>query len=333
MTKYLPYTLWLVLVFTSCGSTHNASNESSSKQSRNNHEAISSSFDDVDTSHFVQNHLVGAQNPLPLTNLSRTEEGAYVLAPGFYETEFKTYCLQPGTPDPTSSDAYFRAPLTGNRKEIIETILRNSQQKPYLEQRNVQLLLWSVVSKSNFDNLSYPVQSTARELLTPKQIFELKGGTMGVVKTVVKASGITSANGDISRLFDMGTSSYEAYENLAVLRVPSQSKRPDFKRDQWYKQEEGYYVRYFPSGYRNTRIQVYVPNDLLDSTNKKAGEYLVFDPTSKVIVPAYSNAQRLGIGGAVVEVIKEVIKIEKKMPPPAPRKLPESKPKPTKPQV
>jgi hypothetical protein len=322
MSKYLLSSLLFVCILTSCGSTRNASNENNQHQLHDKHEAVTTSFDDVDTANIVQNQLVAGQLPAPLTNLARTEEGAYVLSPGFYETDFKTYCLQPGTPSPSSKDAYFRAPLTGNRKEIIETILRNSQRKPNLDQKNVQLLLWSVVSKSNFDNLSYPVQSTARELLSPKQIFELRGGTMGVVKTVVSATGITGVNSDLQKLFDMGTSTYDAYERLAVLDQPSEIRRPDFKRDQWYKQEEGYYVRYLPDSYQHTKIQVYVPANLLDTTGKKSGEYVVFDPTTMVIVPAYSNAQRLGVGGAVVDVITQVIKIEKHSPLPPPRKTP-----------
>jgi len=329
MTKNVLLKVCIVILLSACAST---SKNSASKEQENRHETITSIFDDVDTSHFVQHELIGVQNPKPLMDLPATEDGGFVLSKGFYEADFKSYCLQPGTPDPRSGDAYFRAPLTGQRKEIIQAILRNSQRKPYLDQRNVQLLLWSVVSKSNFDNLSSPVQSTARELLTSKQIYELRGGTMGVVKQVVKYSGITGANNDIARLFEIGNSSYEVYEQVAVLREPATYSRPDFKRDQWYKTQDGYYVRYFPSGYKNVKIQVYVPDNAIDSSKIAAGHYLVFDPTSMVIVPAYSNTQRLGIGAPVVDIIRQVIKIEKNLPPPPPRKMPQETPKTTKPQ-
>ena len=118
---------------------------------------------------------------------------------------------------------------------IGESVLVNSRSKPEIDQRNVQLLLWSVVSGSDFNKLSNRVQSDAMRLLTAKQIFELKGGVMGVVKTVANhlPSGITGGNNDIYRLFEMGTSSYEAYERIAVLRESSKIKRADFKNDQW----------------------------------------------------------------------------------------------------
>jgi len=62
--------------------------------------------------------------------LPQTEDGEIVLSEGFYEAEFKSYCLQPGTPSPSDRDAYRQGPLTANRKDIVETILRNSLKSP-----------------------------------------------------------------------------------------------------------------------------------------------------------------------------------------------------------
>jgi len=259
--------------------------------------------------------------------LSRTEEGAFILAPGFYEADFKTFCLQPGTPDPSSGDEYFQAPIKGYRKDIIETILYNSRAKPQLDQKNIQLLLWSTVSGSNYSKLSPAVQSTATQLLSPKQIFELKGGVLGVVKTVtsqLSSSGLIKGNNDIQRLFETGTASYETFERAAVLREPSKRNRTDIKPDQWYRQEGNYFVRHIPASYKNVKIQVYVPGNGMDSSGKVAGEYIVFDPTGMQAVPANSNAQRLGIGGPVLDIIRAVIKTGKAVE--KPKKLPENKP-------
>jgi hypothetical protein len=276
-------------------------------------------------SNAIQVEITDSATPVPLTNLSRTEEGGFILAPGYYETEFKTFCLQPGTPDPRPSDAYLQLPMSGYRKEIVETILLNSRSKPGIPQRNVQLLLWSVVSKSDFNKLPAAVKSDARELLTSKQIFELKGGVMTVVKTVSKILPGSGAN-NIRQLFAMGTSSYDAFEKIAVLREPSQKRRANFKNDQWYKQKQNYYVRHFPVSYQRIRVQVYVPDNMLDTAGKAAGEYVVFDPTGLQTVPANSNAQRLGIGGPVLDIIRNVIKINKPSLPP--KKLPENKKEP-----
>ena len=308
MTKILLITACFVILLTSCASTLQTSIQ--------NNNGVNTNAAQVD--------LPSDSKPIPLTDLLRTEDGGFVLTQGYYETEFKTYCLQPGTPGPSSRDAYLEAPISGYRKEIVETVLYNSRSKPGIEQKNVQLLLWSIVSKSDFNKLSPAVRTDALQLLTPKQVFELKGGVMGIVKTVSdNLPGVTNGHNNMRRLFEIGTSSYEAFEKIAVLREASQIKRADFKNDQWYKQKQNYYVRYFPISYQKVRVQVYVPNDAIDSTGKVSGEYLVFDPTGLQAIPANSNSQRLGIGGPVVDVVRAIIKINKANKPP--KRLPDNK--------
>ena len=269
----------------------------------------------------VQPEIAQDQQPQNLMDLPQTQYGGFVLKPGFYEAEFKTYCLQPGTPDPRQGDAYLQGNITGYRKEIVESVLLNSRDNRDIDQRNIQLLLWSIVSGSNFNNLSYSVQSDAMKLLTPKQVFELKGGVLGVIKNVSYSSGLLNANNDIKRLFETSVQSYEAYENLAVRREQSRIIKKGVKYDQWYKQKENYYVRYFPESYKKVKIQVYVPDNLLDADNKLNNDYLVFDPTGHQAIPAFTNAQRLGIGAPVIDMIRTVIKINKQ--PAPPKKMPE----------
>jgi hypothetical protein len=218
-------------------------------------------------------------------------------------------------------------PLSGYRKDIIETVLRNSINRPDLDQRNIQLLLWSVVSGSDYNKLSSSVKSTSRQLLSSKQIFALQGGVAGVMKTIAASLPETGNNtvlGGMKDLFELGNSSYEAYERIAVSRQPSTIHRPDYKKDQWYKQEGGYYVRYFPSSYQRTKIQVFVPSGTLDQDGKRSGNFLTFDPVTMMATPANSNSQRLGIGAPIADVIRKVIQINK--PAPAPKKPPVTNP-------
>jgi hypothetical protein len=264
--------------------------------------------------------LPSDQKPQPLTDLPQTQDGGFVLKPGFYETDFKTYCLEPGTPDPHQGDAYLQGPITGYRRDIVESVLLNSRAQKDIDQRNIQLLLWNIVSGSDFNNLSYEVQNDAARLLTPKQIFQLKGGVMGVVKNVSYTSGLMNANSDLKKLFETSINSYEAYEKIAVAREQSKVIKQGVKYDQWYRQRENYYVRYFPESYKKVKIQIYVPGGLLDADNKINNEYLVFDPTGQQAIPAFTNAQRLGIGTTVVDVIRQVIKINRQ--PPPPKKMP-----------
>jgi len=256
--------------------------------------------------------LAGKQ-PMNLLELPQTEKGEIVLADGFYEADFKSYCLQPGSPSPSARDAYLQAPLQGYRKDIIATILQNSRKKTYLQQQNIQLLLWSVVSGSNYNRLSRDVKFTATQLLSPHQVFELKGGVMSVVSTISSVLPDNTLPGSLrsmQQLFEAGTTSYEAFEQIAVQRHLSQISNPALKTDQWYKQPGGYYVRYFPASYRQVKIQVYVPAGGVDSS-KQSGNYLLFNPVTMMAVPANSNAQRLGIGAPMLDAIIKIIHIRK----------------------
>jgi hypothetical protein len=309
MKLVLPKSIFFILMLASCSS----SRESSESTPANTLNAVE-----------VQPQIDSAQAPQSLMNLPQTQFGGFVLKPGFYEAEFKTYCLQPGTPDPHSGDAYVQAPISGYRKDIIESVLLNSRDQNDIEQRNIQLLLWSIVSGSNFNNLSYAVQNDAARLLTPKQIFQLKGGVVGVIKQASYSTGILNSNSAIKKLFETGIHSYEAYENLAISREQSQITRQGVKYNQWYRQKENYYVRFIPESYKKVKIQVYVPDGLLGDDDKLNGEYLVFDPTGQQGIPTFTNAQRLGIGAPViVGIVREVIKINRPTPPP--KKIPHKK--------
>lgn len=307
MTTSLLKNLFFVLLLGACASSKN------NKPVENTND-----FQEIDPR---QPLLSSDTKPTSLMDLPQTQDGGFVLKPGFYEAEFKTYCLQPGTPDPREGDAYLQGPITGYRKDIVESVLLNSRDKTGIDQRNIQLLLWSIVSGSDFNRLSYEVQADARKLLTPKQVFELKGGVMGVIKNVSSSTGILNANKDMQRLFNTGVGSYESFERLAVRREQSKILRKDVQYDQWYKQKENYYIRYFPVSYKKVRIQVYVPDSLRDADDKLNGEYLVFDPTGQQAIPAFTNAQRLGIGAPVIDIVRAVIKINKQ--PTPPKKIPE----------
>ena len=302
--------LFFVILLSGC-----VSSSQNSKQTVNSNASNAYSLE--------QPEIAPDKKPQSLMDLPQTLDGGFVLAPGFYEAEFKTYCLQPGTPDPSQGDAYLQGPVTGYRKDIIESVLLNSRAESQMDQKNIQLLLWSVVSGSDFNKLSHPVQADAMKLLTPKQIFELKGGVVGIIKTVSYTSGILNNNKDMQRLFNTGISSYESFERLAVLKEQSKIIRKNVKYDQWYRQKENYYVRYFPVSYKKVRVQVYVPDSLMDASGKVNGEYLVFDPTGQQAIPAFTNAQRLGIGAPVLDIVRVIININKGTN--HPKKIPEKK--------
>jgi hypothetical protein len=319
MKRILPFGLVLALLVSSCApASRNAVTELPHTNQLGSR-TVSTSVPDAVPHHFVDPNIeLSGKSPSSMMTLPRSQDGEIILSPGYYETEFKSYCLQPGTPGPSGADAYFQAPLSGNRKDMVETVLRNSLDHPELEQRNIQLLLWNMVSGGDFNRLSGPVKGTARTLLTNKQIFQLQGGVMNVVRQVTQAIPIpelSRAYGEMKNLFDLGNSSYEAYERIAVLNQAPLQVRSGAGRDQWYLQDAGYYVRYQPENYQKVKVQVYVPDNLLDSTGKKGDSYVLFDPVTMMAVPSSTNAQHLGIGAPIGDVIRKVIVIDRPAPP------------------
>jgi hypothetical protein len=310
MIKVLLRNSLIVVFIAACSpASHNVSNHSVANEfSANNFRRDTTLLPLADTTGTNDS----LRKPLSLMDLPQTENGQIVLSEGYYEADFKSYCLQPGTPSPTDRDAYLQGPLTSYRKDIVETVLRNSLKRPDLDQRNIQLLLWSVVSGSDFRKLSWETQSTAEQLLSRKQIFELKGGVMGIVKTVSAAmpeNGTASACSKLKEMFELGTNSYELFERVAVLPQSSVAKSSTLNTDQWYKQAGGYYLRYFPSGYQHVKIQVYVPQGTLGGRNPD--DYLLFDPVTMMAIPAHSNSQRLGIGAPVINIVRTIIHMQK----------------------
>ena len=147
---------------------------------------------------------------------------------------------------------------------------------------------------------------------------------MGVVKTmasVLPDNQFSNTYRSMQQLFDAGNSSYEAFERIAVQRELSAITKPALKTDQWYKQEGGYFVRYFPASYQQVKIQVYVPAEGMNTTEKSAG-ILLFNPAAMMAIPVNSNAQRLGIGASVLDAVIKIIQVERRTP--APPKQPRS---------
>ena len=71
---------------------------------------------------------------------------------------------------------------------------------------------------------------------------------------------------------------------------------------------------------------------LLDAENKSGGDYVVFDPTGQQAYPAFTNAQRLGIGAPVIEIVRVIIQVNKELG--KPKRIPDrKKPEPTNPKA
>ncbi|MFN2383685.1 MAG: hypothetical protein ABR559_05410, partial [Gemmatimonadota bacterium] len=113
---------------------------------------------------------------LPLAALPQAADGGFRLIPGAFGFAGQSYCLKAGTHGPGGGDGYVYAPLVGSKGPIVRNILRNSVAHPEIPQRDVQVLLWSIIARTKLTDMPREMQLTAARLLTPREIADLNGG-------------------------------------------------------------------------------------------------------------------------------------------------------------
>jgi hypothetical protein len=221
--------------------------------------------------------------------------GGFILCPGYYEMTNMSYCLKAGTHGPSQGDGYMYSLTKGKMDDIVNAILLNHATK-YMElpQRDVQMLLWAIIARAKFKNLSGKLKVVSGLLLTADQIVKLNGGYVetlggealkkGLVDVPPAVQTVMEAENNIRRLVETGVDSYEDFERYALLAGMATVDRSDVRRGMWSLHPDGYYIRYLPEGYSRTKTQIYVP--------KEKGK-VTYNAVGTIACPANTNAQRL----------------------------------------
>lgn len=261
-------------------------------------QAITTSFKDVNKTGSKPPSYLDGQQPQPLYLLPKAPGGGFKLCVGFYEMTNKSYCLHAGTRGPSKGDGYMLAPVLGPKSNVVILILKNAEKHPNVKQHDIQILLWAIIARTRFVDMGTDIKLTANTLLSPQELLMLEGGALGVLPASImdKAKGqlpaavqsVFEAENNIRRLAASGNSSYEEMEKYAVLAGIGSQPDPEVPSGTWSLHPDGYYVRYFPSGYSITRVQVYVPQELVST---KPG--LIYDGPNGIACPANVGAQRL----------------------------------------
>src|SRR5829696_1268812 len=246
--------------------------------------AISTSFKDVDLKNTMPADFGADAKFTPLSSLTKNAEGLYELKPGFYETTNLSYCLKAGTNGPSKGDSYGNAPIKGKMDDIVEAILVQSQDlgrskknssgisnqlsSGFISQKDIQLLLWAIIAKADFDDMQNKTKAVALALLSPEQIVKLNGGAVKSVVNFASDKGwmekpalvrsIEEAEQSLRQLYKNSNSTYEDFEKLAVLTGVNAEPQP-VEFGTWFKHEDGFYIRYEPHGYQRTHVKIYVP--------------------------------------------------------------------------
>lgn len=265
--------------------------------------AISTNFKDVKMEGTMPPEFGDGATYKDLGKLTKDNEGYFLLQPGFYESTNFSYCLKAGTPGPNVSDGYGLAPLKGKMEDVVHAILVNSQKRwankgmdssgnrgvlsnvanaaTKISQKDVQLLLWAIIAKAEFNNLAGRSKAVALVLLTPDQIVQLNGGAFkagskflmdkGIINKPQPVRMIEDAQQKLRELYYKGDATFEDFERAAILAGLSTEPQIAPNRT-WFKDPTGcYYIRYEPNGYSRTKFQVYVPTSCNDVKFKATG--------------------------------------------------------------
>jgi hypothetical protein len=205
----------------------------------------------------------------PMAELARSPRGGFYLAPGAYEMRAQSYCLHAGTHAPSTGDGYLGARLVGRRADMIEHILRNSDNHPEISRQDIQSLIWAIEARAKLSDLAPPYQRAAFALLTPAEMFTLNGAALGLIPPGLLEAQLASlpdplrsallARTELRRMFSQGNSTYAELERLALSSNAASHISRVVPSGRWFAHPAGYFVRYLPNGYAETRVQIYLP--------------------------------------------------------------------------
>ena len=233
-----------------------------------------------------------------MMTLQRTPNGGFVLQPGYYHLQTQSYCLKAGTHGPGGGDGYLYAPPKGPAEDAVMSVVRNSVQHPEIEQHDVQALLWAIIARAKFEDLQPQMKATAAKLLTPRQLASLNRSALDVLSgnALTDALGgvpeplrqIAQAEAQLRQMMTTPGASFAEMERVAVLSgaAPLGEGSRNVPSGRWSLHPDGYYVRYLPSGYSSTRVEIWVPQ----GSPTVGKEY---DPATHIAVPGNTARQRL----------------------------------------
>ncbi|MBB5711511.1 hypothetical protein [Sphingomonas xinjiangensis] len=256
---------------------------------------ITTSLPDAQWGDPTRDGFVPREPKRSLATLQRTANGGFVLQPGYYSFHDQSYCLHAGTYGPGGGEGYLYAPPLGAAREAVMAIVRNSVAHPEIDQHEIQALLWAIVARAKFEDLSNEHKMVAAQLLTPRQLAGLNRSALDFLGQSMIANNlprelrqIMQAEADLRRMLATPGTSFAELERVAVLaglapQGPGSMGVPDGR---WNHHPDGYYVRYLPHGYTNTTVEIWVPQD-------GEGAGVEFDPATHIAVPGNTARQRL----------------------------------------
>ncbi|MBS1719096.1 MAG: hypothetical protein JST35_01475 [Armatimonadetes bacterium] len=200
--------------------------------------------------------------------LPANTQGRRKITPGVYTMDIESFCLRAGHRAPFGGDGFLYGPFKGLRADVLQSILRNAPAHPDVPQKNVQLLLWAILSQAKFRDLDNTLKVTAATLLKPEDIVKLEASFLEEIPSNMfdKAfAGLPSevraaleAESTMRGMFGRTGLNYDDFERIAMPQ--GEAPKSDVPAGRWSFVKGGMFIRMYRLGtYRHGRIDVMRP--------------------------------------------------------------------------
>lgn len=225
------------------------------------------------------------------------ETGRLVLHPGHsYEFDLESFCVNAGIERPVKGDGLFLGNVEGSAKSWLPIVLRDYRAKG-ISQSDAQILVWSLLSKTRFDQLSAKNQDLMLKLFPDAPVRFGNSFVESHVASVIQAqvpSEIIAATEQLKKYKEILQDTSLKYSETEQVLSPLSSKT-EASSVGWLKHEDGYYVHLQADGYQQVHVKIYVPEDIKANTH--------FEPTKHVALPG--QGQRLSLSPNVIDHYKD----------------------------
>lgn len=187
------------------------------------------------------------------------------LQPGHYVVHLRSYCARAGTPGPWVGDGMVHGAWSGSAAEVIRKVLQRADLMPEIEQGDVQVLIWALLSRAKPSQMRGRAREAALKLLTEEERRKLDGlgldfledrimnQLMGRFDQALRP--LLEAENKIRGIVYRANQPFEELERLAVL-PPLKNVRGEVPVGRWVWKSEGYAIRYEPHSF--TRLTAYI---------------------------------------------------------------------------
>jgi hypothetical protein len=225
------------------------------------------------------------------------QSGKLRLQPGYsYEFDLESFCVNAGIERPVKGDGLFVGDIQGAAKSWLPIILRNHKAKG-ISQEDAQVLIWSLLSKTRFDQLSAENQKNLLRIFPDapvrfgNSVFEEQATDFLLSQVPPEFRSVKEQLDKYQELLQDRQLNFSEIEQV----LSPLSSRTEAVDVGWLKHEDGYYIHLQANGYQQVHVKIYAPE------GTKMNTY--FEPTKIIALPG--QGQRLALSANVIDRYKD----------------------------